>query len=143
MASENRNRVSTDLSPQGIGSRIYHARHAARLTGAELAERVGKNPSYVSRIENGRVRPSLELLDDIAEALGLSVIDLLTDQTADAEHQEIRPQMVDTFAEAQFINLLSPGLKREVIEVYRKITEALDAAQQHDEDVVGRLGGSV
>jgi transcriptional regulator with XRE-family HTH domain len=46
------------------------------LNGA--AEFMGFDPAYLSRVENGKVPASLRLISGIAEALGVSLFDLLT-----------------------------------------------------------------
>lgn len=55
------------------GQLIEDARKNANLTQEELAERVGSNKSYISRIENGKTEPKVSTFYRIAGALGLSV----------------------------------------------------------------------
>lgn len=52
---------------------LRDARRDARLTQSELAERLGVNKSYVSRVENGITSPSVAMFYRIANALGLRV----------------------------------------------------------------------
>lgn len=52
---------------------IEEARKKANITQAELAERIGTNKSYISRVENGRTEPKVSTFYRIAAALGLSV----------------------------------------------------------------------
>ncbi|MFN8188055.1 MAG: XRE family transcriptional regulator [Gaiellales bacterium] len=67
----------TSLSRADLGSRIARARDAADLSQTDLAELIGLSQSAISRIESGqRGIDSLELAA-IAEALGVSVLDLL------------------------------------------------------------------
>ncbi len=49
---------------------MLRARTAAKLTRAELAERLGMTRSAVARLENGQVSPSLKTLRRYAEATG-------------------------------------------------------------------------
>lgn len=58
---------------QLIGSRIKDARKAANLTQEALAEKVFLSTVYLSRIENGKVFPTLETLSSLCEALGVSL----------------------------------------------------------------------
>jgi predicted transcriptional regulator/DNA-binding XRE family transcriptional regulator len=60
-----------------LGSRIRHARKAKDLTLGELAESVGRAPSLLSQIENGKREPRLTLLRSIAATLGVTVGDLM------------------------------------------------------------------
>jgi len=52
-----------------IGARVKHARLLAGIRMKELAERVGCTESMVSKIESGRVVPSLPMLHRLVEAL--------------------------------------------------------------------------
>jgi Zn-dependent peptidase ImmA (M78 family)/transcriptional regulator with XRE-family HTH domain len=65
------------VTQEELGRRIADARRDLGLTQGELAERVGLTQTVVSRIETGsRVVGSLELAE-LAEVLGVSVLDLL------------------------------------------------------------------
>ena len=46
------------------------ARRDAKLTQAELAERIGTTQSAIARLEAGRVSPSIATLQRYAEATG-------------------------------------------------------------------------
>ena len=52
---------------------LLDARKNARLTQAELAERIGADKSYISRIERGITVPTVATLYRIAAAMGLTV----------------------------------------------------------------------
>jgi DNA-binding XRE family transcriptional regulator len=55
-------------------SQILHGiRKDARLTQAELAQRIGVDKAYISRIETGITVPSVATFYRIAAALGLTV----------------------------------------------------------------------
>jgi XRE family transcriptional regulator, fatty acid utilization regulator len=63
-----------------LGQRLRHARRARGLTLAELGERVGRAPSVLSLIENGRREPKLSLIEALAAALSVTTEDLLRRQ---------------------------------------------------------------
>ncbi len=48
-----------------------------KFTQAKLAKWVGKSVGYISSVEQGRKKPSLEFLATLAEALDCDVTDLL------------------------------------------------------------------
>jgi transcriptional regulator with XRE-family HTH domain len=52
-----------------VGARLKHARHLEGILIRELAERVGCAESMISKIENGKVAPSLIMLQRIVAAL--------------------------------------------------------------------------
>jgi XRE family transcriptional regulator, fatty acid utilization regulator len=63
-----------------FGQRLRHARRARGLTLAELGERVGRAPSVLSLIENGRREPKLSLIEALAAALSVPTTELLRRQ---------------------------------------------------------------
>jgi len=52
---------------------LLDARKNARLTQKELADRIGVNKSYISKIEKGLITPSVATFYRIVNALGLSI----------------------------------------------------------------------
>jgi predicted transcriptional regulator/DNA-binding XRE family transcriptional regulator len=60
-----------------LGQRLRHLRRARGLTLEQLSVAVGRAPSQLSLIENGRREPKLTLLHGIAGALGVPLADLL------------------------------------------------------------------
>lgn len=67
------------LDYRAIGKRIKRARSKADLTQERLAEIVRVSPSHMSNIETGTTRVSLPLIVAIANALSVTVDDLLCD----------------------------------------------------------------
>ncbi len=63
-----------------MGKRIKIARIRADMTQEMLADVAGIVPVYVSRIESGHGNPSLEIVVNIANALYVSVDELLYDE---------------------------------------------------------------
>ena len=55
------------------GQIIEEARKRAGMTQSELAERIGTNKTYISRVETGRTEPRVGTFYRIVAALGLSV----------------------------------------------------------------------
>ena len=54
-----------------MGLILQEARKEEHVTQAELARRIGANKSYISRIENGLIDPSVSTVLRIIDALGL------------------------------------------------------------------------
>jgi transcriptional regulator with XRE-family HTH domain/predicted transcriptional regulator len=63
-----------------FGQRLRHARRAKGLTLADLGVKVGRTPSVLSLIENGKREPRLSLVEQLAAALGVPVTELLKKQ---------------------------------------------------------------
>lgn len=69
---------------QALGRHIARQRHARGLTVDDVAEATGLNRKSVIHAENATVVPSLVTLLLIADALGVSVAELLADGPAAA-----------------------------------------------------------
>ena len=68
-----------ELDYKAIGKRIKIARIKADLTQERLAEITGVSPTHISNIETGTTRVSLTAIVTIANALSVTVDDLLCD----------------------------------------------------------------
>lgn len=68
-----------ELDYAAIGMRIRRFRKERGLTQQVLAERSSQEPSNISHIERGATKLSLPTLVSIANALGVTVDDLLCD----------------------------------------------------------------
>lgn len=73
-----------ELDYRAIGKRIKIARINADLTQERLAEIVSVSPSHMSNIETGTTRVSLTTLVTIANALSVTMDDLLCDNITKA-----------------------------------------------------------
>jgi len=60
-----------------LGRNLRQARERAGLTQEAVAERSGVHPTEVSRIESGKRDPRIATVEALAEAVGVSVSDLL------------------------------------------------------------------
>lgn len=62
--------------PRVLGKRIQKARKQAGFTQEQVADKVHVSTTYIGFIEQGRYAPSLEVLNKIANALGVKVKDI-------------------------------------------------------------------
>jgi len=67
------------------GRRLKHARLVKGYTLKQLAKRVDCSESMISKVENSRLSPSLAMLHRLADALDVTVPDLLLDGEQDNE----------------------------------------------------------
>lgn len=98
-----------------LGARLREIRHLRSLTQVELARRTQMSSSDVSRAEVGSRMPTLPTLRRLAEALCVSVGDLL-DVEANALPPELSVLLADLRAappelRAAALAMLSPHLK--------------------------------
>ena len=56
-----------------MGQILQDARKSEKITQQELANRVGVNKSYISKIEKGIIEPGIAIFSRIAAALGRTV----------------------------------------------------------------------
>jgi transcriptional regulator with XRE-family HTH domain len=71
-------RHDTDILKR-IGTRVRVSRDLAGLTQTELATRSGVSRSYITRIERGTVEATISTLARLAEALGVTMSQLIGD----------------------------------------------------------------
>ena len=66
---------TSDVAVKMVGQAVRKARRDLSLTQAEVAERLGVNPTYITNVEAGRVNLTVGQLAAFAEALqsGLNV----------------------------------------------------------------------
>ena len=101
---------------QTIGRRLQDGRKAQKLTQEALAEQVGITAVYLSKVENGRVRPTLELLDSLCDTMGLNLSMLLTG----VQIQE------DSYANERVVTLFrscAPDVKEAALDVLERLSQ--------------------
>ena len=76
-----------ELDYKAIGKRIKIARIKADLTQERLAEMVEISPTHMSNIETGTTRVSLTAIVSLANALSVTVDDLLCDSVVNCKVQ--------------------------------------------------------
>ncbi len=64
---------SPDAGPFDVGSFIRHQREMAEMSVRRLAELADVSNPYLSQIERGLRKPSAEILQQVAQALKISV----------------------------------------------------------------------
>lgn len=101
-----------------IGNRIKTARKAKGLSQSELSELIDKSVGYMSYIETGSKKPSLETLIQIANALDVTIDELLSDNLVAASpvsNTQINQLLSDCSAfEKRVILLLVQSIKEAI-----------------------------
>lgn len=105
-----------EIDYAAIGRRIRQYRLEEKLSQEVLSEMSGVTPAHFSHIERGNTKPSLPTLIRIANALNVSIDDLLCDNVEKSRHVRIRD--VD--------RLLEDCTQQEI----RALTEILTAAKK-------------
>lgn len=71
--TEQRNQFRREAYAYCVGTIISDARRQAHVTQQELARRVGTTKSYISKVENGVITPSVGLFYRFINAIGMRV----------------------------------------------------------------------
>lgn len=109
-----------------IGNRIKSARKAKGLSQSELSELIDKSVGYMSYIETGSKKPSLETLIQIANALDVTIDELLSDNLAAASpvsNTQINQLLSDCSAFEKKVILLSVQSLKEAIRTSMPLME--------------------
>lgn len=70
----------TSISNEALGQRLRHARRLHKLTLRSVAGTIGCSESMLSKVETGRVAPSLQMLARLAETLGTTIAALFNEE---------------------------------------------------------------
>lgn len=75
------------------GKKVRELRKAHNLTMSELAKKSGTASSYISDLENGKIKnPSITKMEKIAEALGVSIAELTKGEIKDKKVKPFAPE---------------------------------------------------
>jgi transcriptional regulator with XRE-family HTH domain len=111
---------------KNIGQRIRQLRESRAMTQSQLQARSRVSRSYLSRIENGQMTPSLGTLEKISETFGVGLNRFFVQETNG-----------ETLLEDPFIQELRPFLRQLDWEQWQSILKRLAAISDH---VSGRNG---
>ncbi len=105
-----------------VGRKIAIRRKELNMTQMELSDRMGVSFQAVSNWERGNSMPDIAKLPELAEILGLSIDDLLTDPKGDtkgarlvqsiidgSEKEFVKEEAVDVDTVAELAPILTPG----------------------------------
>src|SRR6266702_8134261 len=101
---------SSGLDLATFGQRLRHLRRARGYTLAELGARVGRAPSALSLLENGRREPKLSLIDALAKALSVPAEELLRHQPP-SRRAQLEIAVEEAQCEPLYADLGLPHLK--------------------------------
>ncbi|MBC6686658.1 helix-turn-helix domain-containing protein [Wolbachia pipientis] len=83
--------------PYKVGQRIKEWRLIRGYTQKDLANEVGITNQGIYEYEQGRAAVSLEMLDEIAKVLSISIIDLLPESDEDSEVEEKLSNLIEEY----------------------------------------------
>jgi transcriptional regulator with XRE-family HTH domain len=101
---------SPHLDPLILGRRLRHFRKRADLTLDDLGAKVAKPGPYLSLLENGKKEPRLQLILDLATALGIAIDDLI-DPTPPSHRDRLEISLLRSQDTSLFESLDLPAIK--------------------------------
>ena len=99
-----------------IGLRIKTMRQKSKVTQEELAEKVDITTVYLSKIENGHVRPTIDLLDSICIAMNYNLDTLFLDSSPNSDNYQNELVL-------QLFRACSPQVKPIALELLEKLSK--------------------
>lgn len=109
-------RVINVIDYKVIGSRIKEQRTKCRMTQERLSELADITTVYLSKIENGRVHPTLDLIDSICSILGCDLGYVIANSSPTSNNYQ-------TEHIVQLFNSCSPEVKPIAIELLEKLSK--------------------
>ncbi|WP_282804465.1 helix-turn-helix domain-containing protein [Clostridium tetani] len=88
-----------------VGEKIKEIRKSKKLTQTQLAKQINKSERMLQKYENGEVTPSFEVVEIIAEALGVEPYDLMYDWN------KINKEVDNIEETEKLLNILGYGVK--------------------------------
>ncbi|WP_198141915.1 helix-turn-helix domain-containing protein [Leucobacter komagatae] len=86
-----------------LGAELRRLRHKRGDTLGEIASRAGLSPQYLSEMERGVKDPSSEMVEAVAGALGVTLVDLaraVADELSGAQARDVRASTIRSSAAA-------------------------------------------
>lgn len=94
-------------NPRSLGEKVRELRESLGLTQARVAELAEVTPSMIGQIEKGRAQPSLDTVERLARALGVSPCYLILDQQGLEEMMlAMSPELRNTLMDPQVQKVL-------------------------------------
>jgi transcriptional regulator with XRE-family HTH domain len=116
-----------DAPWDAFGSYLRTQRHLAQLSLRQLADLTQVSNPYLSQIERGLHQPSIAIIKSLAEALNLSVRDLLAHAADVAAGEESATTTEGTIRSDP---LLSDSQKSALLAVYRSMVDTTGTGDQ-------------
>jgi transcriptional regulator with XRE-family HTH domain len=131
-------------TPSAFGTRLRTYREQRGLTLTQLSEETGHSKGYLSSLENNHQerRPSAEVLYTLAQALGVTMSDLMGRKLLPAAQPNDVPESLKTFAEEAELNeadlhmlasIQFRGEQPRTVDRWRFIYNSIRTSRQMDE----------
>lgn len=68
-----------------IGFNVRKRRMSCKYAQEDFANEIGVSPYYYGKIERGTANPTVKILSNIADGLGVTIADLITEENNEGE----------------------------------------------------------
>lgn len=109
--------MNNDLDFRKIGTRIQKYRLERNMTQEDLAEMIDSSQKYLSTVESGKHRLSLDSIITISKALGVSINKLIADFDDSSDENNLQ----DILNEIRGMSALQLEMLRDIIKVLKKM----------------------
>lgn len=100
-----------------VGEKIRKVKRQKEIKQVALAQILGLDQSYVSRIESNEIKLDLDILQKIANALDVSIVDLFPD--------EISNQFINCTHSGYFNCNITQEINKEIVELLKLIIDKM------------------
>lgn len=104
-----------------VGENLRKARENKKLTLRDVAKLIGKDHSYVSKVENGKTRPNLDYLERMAEIYDVDITYFFNAEEIDIPEELVGDIDFIALAKDMAKEGISAKEVREVLEFVKKI----------------------
>ena len=109
--------------------KLKEARRNAKITQADLADRIGVHRSTIANYELGRRKPSLTEIKEIARILHVDVNYLLEGSEVDTQ-DDLLTRANNVFSDLNISNEDKDAIFRDLMEIYMKGKKASESNQR-------------
>lgn len=102
-----------------IQNRITKLRMARDISERRMSEELGKNPGYINQIVSGKTNPSLEMLIEICDYLGITLSVFFNNDVDEPELLEKLMENAKSLNEKELQTLIGIA---EIMNSYKKLT---------------------
>lgn len=95
-----------------IGKKLRNLRKWSKLTQQKVADSIGCSQGYIADIEKGRVTPSLNMIEKIADVLGVGVNTLLADSMGNGSEGSIIKEGEAQYHTAEYLKVAEYAEKK-------------------------------
>jgi transcriptional regulator with XRE-family HTH domain len=100
----------------GVNLKMF--RSEKNISQEELAKKVGIHPNHLSRYERGQASPSIEVVQKIADALEVSIDQLVFGKGSNLENNVSDRELVSLFKKVQVLSIKEKETVKDLLNAF-------------------------